>query len=74
MHSLCTPVTKSIIATNTKVSIRKVDDLGDSLSPISIRTGLKNQVSLLTVMVGNLLEKSLALAAILIATCRATDL
>ena len=33
-----------------------------------------NQVSLLTLMVGNLLEKSLALAAILTATWRATAL
>ncbi len=32
------------------------------------------QVSLLTLMVGNLLEKSLALAAILTATWRATAL
>lgn len=36
--------------------------------------GLEAQVSLLTLMVGNLLEKSLALAAILTATWRATAL
>ena len=36
--------------------------------------GLVAQVSLLTLMVGNLLEKSLALAAILTATWRATAL
>ena len=35
---------------------------------------LPSQVSLLTLMVGNLDEKSLALAAILTATCRATAL
>ncbi len=35
---------------------------------------VEGQVSLLTLMVGNLLEKSLALAAILTATWRATAL
>jgi hypothetical protein len=38
------------------------------------RNKLSDQVSLLTLMVGNLLEKSLALAAILTATWRATAL
>ncbi len=43
--------------------------------PADGRAGrLEAQVSLLTLMVGNLLEKSLALAAILTATWRATAL
>ena len=42
--------------------------------PVSRAGRLETQVSLLTLMVGNLLEKSLALAAILTATWRATAL
>ena len=64
----------------------KVNDINEYLKSLSIGfavivtgqagQGLRGgaQVSLLTLMVGNLLEKSLALAAILTATWRATAL
>ncbi len=64
-----------MIATNTGVlnSIGKLSRKAVADHP-STQRGLQNQVSLLTLMVGNLAEKSLALAAILTATCRATAL